>query len=149
MALHALGQLQQPQVAADPGARLADLFGDLPVAGEAALLGERLETARAVDRVELLLVEVLDQVGEAGRLGIAEDRRDLGEAGGLGGAQATVAGHEGEVIAAAGHDDDRLHDADALQVGGEALDALLSMWVLTLNPSVTSIFSTSIRGAVG
>ena len=115
--LHGLGQLQQPQVQADPLRLLAGRRGDLLHGPQLALLGERPEVAGGRDRVEVLAVVVLGEGDAAVARGLRRDR-DLLEARLLRRAEAALAGEQLAAAVLADEDGERLDHPDLGQVGG-------------------------------
>ena len=92
---HLVRQLQQPQVVGDRRAILADRVGDLFLR-QVELVDEPAIGVRLFDRIEILALDVLDQrhreqpvVGD-----VADDDRDLEQAGALRGAPAALAGDD-------------------------------------------------------
>ena len=105
-------QLQQPQGVGHRGPALAHPAGDVVLA-EGELLGQLRVGRGLLQRGEVLALEVLDQgLLERGGVGdLADQRRDRGEAGLLGGPPAALAGDQLEVVADRAHQD-RLEDAE-------------------------------------
>ena len=104
-------EVEQPQRVGDRRAGAPDARRDLVLA-EPELLDELAVGVGRLERVEVLALEVLDErelellaVGE-----LADDGRDALEAGGLGGAEAPLAGDELVAVDRLG-DEDRLEDA--------------------------------------
>jgi hypothetical protein len=122
--LDALGQVQQPQVLADPGVGDRQLLGDLLVGAQTELLGQRLQAAGGVDWVEVLAVVVLDQRRGERVARLTDVDRHLLDAGDLGRLQASVPGDDDEPAVAVGPDRQRLHHVRLAEAGGEPLEAL-------------------------
>ena len=99
----ALRQRQQPKPLADEGDRLADLLGQGLVGAQALDLGEPPQCLGLLDRVQVLALDVRDQRRRQGVLVLADQDRDLLDAGLLRGPQAALSVDQDEVPVLASH----------------------------------------------
>ena len=125
--LHRLAQLQQPQQVGRGAARAADGAG-CRLVGQAEFLGQALDAARFLERVEVLALHVLDQRHRRRRLvgHVAHQHRHALEAGKAGGADAALAGDDLEAVGGAAIDaahEHRLHHALDLDALGQLVQA--------------------------
>jgi hypothetical protein len=111
IALELRREFEQAEGIGHDGTAFADLGGDF-LLGELELGNELGVALGLFDGIEVFALEIFDQ-GEfenGAVVGLADDDRDFGQAGQLGGAPAAFAGDEFQVSAAFAHDE-RLNDA--------------------------------------
>ena len=115
-----VGKLEQADQVGDRRAAATDAAGEL-LFGQAELLDQGGAGLRLLDRVEVLADHVLDQrrLQPLGFGLIADDGRDLLQAGLLGGAPAALAGDQLVAAVGEGTDEQRLDDAAGLDRGGQ------------------------------
>ena len=118
-------ELENAQQVRDRGSIFADLHRSFFL-GEVEILDELAVAERFFDRIEVLALEIFDE-GEFENFAIirfADENREFGEAGDLGGAPAAFAGDEFKGTVAR-TDDEWLEDALFFDGVGEFLDRIL------------------------
>jgi hypothetical protein len=113
-------KIEQTEEVGDGGAVFTEAAGQF-VLGEAELFHEVLVGGGPVDGVKVFALDVFNQ-GELGlgeRVHVADDGREIGEAGEFGGAPTAFAGDELVLAVGGGADQDGLDQAIGLDAGGQ------------------------------